>query len=176
MMLLNDAIDLIRYDYPKNGSQTWADLGCGTGLFTFALANLLDKGAVIHALDSRQILLKQEFNPQQVLIRQHELDFVNDQLDLPQLDGVLMANSLHYVSNKPAFLTKLKFHLKPNARLLIVEYDTMSANQWVPYPIDFNTLKLLMATIGFTNPIKLNERPSAFGKRNIYSAISAVKN
>jgi hypothetical protein len=60
--------------------------------------------------------------------------------------------------------------LKPDGRLLIVEYDTLRSNQWVPYPIDFASLKRMNAT-GFSSIEKLAEQPSQFRQGNIYSAL-----
>jgi len=36
---------------PRIDRTTWADLGCGDGTFTRALATLLPPGGVIHAMD-----------------------------------------------------------------------------------------------------------------------------
>ncbi len=173
-MQLTDAIDLIKNEGIEDSSSVWADLGCGAGTFTYALANLLAPGSIIHAIDSRPVVLTKLANPNAVLIQQQQLDFANEPINLLQLDGILMANSLHYVKDKPLLLNKLRGLLKKNACLLIVEYDTLSANQWVPYPIDFATLKILVAGQGFTGIRKLAERPSLFGRGNIYAALISV--
>ena len=51
-----------------------------------------------------------------------------------------MANAFHYVKDKPAFIEKIKKHLKPSGQMIIVEYDTVRQNRWVPYPISFENL------------------------------------
>ena len=51
-MQLSEAIELIqKINIPGNKPQVWADLGCGDGLFTRALATLLPEGSIIHAVD-----------------------------------------------------------------------------------------------------------------------------
>jgi tRNA A58 N-methylase Trm61 len=79
----------------------WADLGSGRGAFTLALADLLGPGARIHSIDRDAEALKgqreamaRRFADAHVDYRR--LDFTGS-LDLPPLDGVVMANSLHYV-------------------------------------------------------------------------------
>ena len=51
-MELGEAISLIQTDEIIQDKQTtWADLGCGSGLFTRALAGLLYTGSTIYAID-----------------------------------------------------------------------------------------------------------------------------
>jgi len=160
-MQLQDAIQLIQpASFPSQASQTWADLGCGKGLFTEALAHLLPTNSLIHAVDNNHQALKHL--PEAigtVSIQTHQHDFVADPLPFSNLDGVLMANSLHYVRDKALFLENLQQILKPSAHFLIIEYDHAQANPWVPYPIDFEALENLFRT----EVMKIGERPSRFG-------------
>jgi methylase of polypeptide subunit release factors len=49
---LRDAIEMLADSgVGELGPTTWVDLGCGTGTFTLALADLLAPGCVIHAMD-----------------------------------------------------------------------------------------------------------------------------
>ncbi|MGH9204055.1 MAG: hypothetical protein ACRD2A_22745, partial [Vicinamibacterales bacterium] len=41
-----------------DAAATWADLGCGDGTFTLALATLLSPGSVIHAMDRNASALR----------------------------------------------------------------------------------------------------------------------
>lgn len=109
--------------------------------------------------------------PQDVNLKQLALDFVRNELPFSGLDGILMANSFHYVKEKVAFIEKLKQALKKAGMLIMVEYDTsIPVGNWVPYPVDFSNLKTLFMKVGFGIVEKLSEYPSAYG-RKMYSAI-----
>ncbi|HTJ11144.1 MAG TPA: class I SAM-dependent methyltransferase [Dinghuibacter sp.] len=159
-MLFRDALNLIKPAAPTGAH--WADLGCGSGLFTRALATLLADGSTIDAIDAAPQKPIESPNPA-VEIRFQQQDFTSEP---PQsLDGVLMANSLHFVRNKAALLKRL------NARqLIIVEYDTMLANPYVPYPADWAHLEAMLKGIGLTDVRRLGDRPSVYGKVSMYAA------
>ena len=42
--------------------------------------------------------------------------------------------------------------------MIIVEYDTVRQNRWVPYPISFENLIETFSTAGFTYVKKVGER------------------
>ncbi|MCC6462549.1 MAG: class I SAM-dependent methyltransferase [Saprospiraceae bacterium] len=151
--------------------ETWADLGCGAGLFTFALAQSLPPGSLIHAVDKEPVALQPLPNPKQVELRPCQFDFVQEGLPFQALDGVLMANSLHFVRDKTAFLQQLAPLLRPTAQWLIVEYDTLRSNPWVPFPIDFAGLRALFATAGYRQVRKLGERPSLYSRAPLYATL-----
>lgn len=171
-MQLQDAIGLIGPKaIPGSVPQVWVDLGCGSGLFTQALASFLPDGSQIYAIDQqRQYGLKAPDN-RPISIEFIQADFERNLPELPLLDGVLMANSLHYVADKLRFLKQLKRQLSAEARVLIVEYETTQSNPWVPYPVTFSQLQYLFSAIGFTNSQKLGERPSAYRQGDMYAAL-----
>jgi hypothetical protein len=68
-------------------------------------------------------------------------------------------------------LQKIKLTLRPNGRLIIVEYNTDKPNPWVPYPLSFLSLKKLTQAAGFDSTTKLDEEPSLFNRSTIYSAV-----
>ena len=173
-MLLKESIDLIRNDAMSGTNvQTWADLGSGSGSFTAALANLLPDNSTIYAVDKNNSSLKNIIDNKKITIEKILADFVND--NLPQnLDGILMANSIHYVKDKNAFINKIEKNFKSKPLFLIVEYDTDISNPWVPFPISFNTLKQFFTNAGYNSVKKLNEHISIYQRLNIYSAL--IKN
>jgi trans-aconitate methyltransferase len=172
----------------------WADLGCGSGLFTEALARFLPSGSSIYGVDFRPTLYSASVNG--VSLIPVSSDFVNIPLPLDDLDGILMANSFHYVKDKPALLQRLKTHLRASnpaaaaasepaahdttaatsaaaGSLLIVEYDTDSpVSTWVPWPVSYASLQPLLAAAGWPHIEKLGERPSAYGRSNMYAALA----
>lgn len=169
-MELHQAIELIQYDHlPQPNPALWADLGCGTGLFTYALAALLTNPARIYAIDKKPVSLQKQTAPDQVTIVEQQLDFVNTALNLPVLDGILMANSLHFVSDKTTLIHQLSRSLKDDGGFLIVEYDTDIPNPWVPYPVSYDSLTKLFRATGFSDVTWINERPSLYGQARLYA-------
>ncbi|TAN12625.1 MAG: class I SAM-dependent methyltransferase [Chitinophagaceae bacterium] len=171
-MQLQEAIHLIRNNFlrQQEGPAVWADLGCGSGLFTKALSSFLSPGSMIYAVDKHLSLQERHLNG--VGIIPVQADFVREELQMEKLDGLLMANSLHYVKDKPVFLEKLKKYMKEEIHFLIVEYDTdIPVPVWVPYPVNFNSLISLFTNAGYHRIQKLGERPSRFRRSDMYAAI-----
>lgn len=182
-MQLAEAIDLIDNKYLRRlrlpdplGDEPpkpmrWADLGCGSGLFTLALSHFLPVDSVVYAID-RRTSVRQQKTADGVSIVPFELDFVKDALNLGELDGIIMANSLHYVEDKPGLIQKLEQELRPGLPFVLVEYDTdVSLPVWVPYPVSFNSLQNLFYASGYVRVEKISDRPSAFGRSRMYSAL-----
>jgi trans-aconitate methyltransferase len=166
-MQLADAVQFIQTArYPAFVSH-WADLGCGSGTFTQALAHLLQPGSRIDAIDkaSQNIVSKRE----QVSIFSSQADFVKEELPFEKLDGILMANSLHYVRDKLSLLVRLQQHLVEGGSFITIEYNTRQANPWVPYPLNEKQVRDLFTQIGFTQIKKLGERPSLYRRENLYA-------
>ncbi len=169
-----DHLNLIR-DGIAEPSGVWADFGSGEGAFTLALADLLGGEALIHSIDRDATALKQQRTAistrfPAAKVSYHVADFTRP-LELPPLDGALMANSLHFVKDKPPVLSLIYGYLKPGGRLIMVEYNTDHGNTWVPYPFSFGTWAKLAATNGFAETRQLYVRPSRF-LGEIYSAVS----
>jgi trans-aconitate methyltransferase len=171
-MELQEAISLIQADeITRDIKSIWADLGCGRGLFTQALAGILFTGSTVYAVDKNISWFKIRSFPSQVIVKTQKADFVHDDLNLQNLDGILMANAFHFVRNKKQFLEKLipLFHSAPV--FLMVEYETDLPNPWVPYPLSFFTLKKLFTELGFHSVKKINEKKSLYRTGNLYSVL-----
>ena len=170
-MHIAEATELIWIDkISRDRAQTWCDLGCGTGTFTLALATLLSPGSVIHAIDKNEKSLSQiPDRYQEVTIHKEVVDLRENDLSLPALDGVLMANFLHFIEYQGAFLARLR---SLSERLLVVEYDGRAPSQWVPYPLGFSALRGLLLERGFNEIAKIGTRASRFGGE-IYSALAS---
>ena len=175
-MELTTAIALIKKGVqPSTLPQTWADLGAGAGLFTKALSTLLPAGSFIYAIDQETKALNSITLPaKEITLKKVRIDFVNDPIEVDPLDGLLMANALHFVSDKIAFMTRIRKILKPSARIVLVEYDRNTSNPWVPYPISFQSLHQLADEIGFISLTKVGSAPSKFDGANIYSAVLTI--
>lgn len=158
-----------------SGSGTWADLGSGHGAFTLALADLLGPTGTIHSIDQDARALRAQERAIHdtfpgVALRPLVADFTMP-LELPPLDGIVMANSLHFERDQLAVLRLLHGYLRPGGRLVLVEYDTDHGNPWVPYPLSFSSWRTLAAEAGFRETRRLASIPSRF-LRSIYSALS----
>lgn len=172
-----DHVALLRDGVPAPGG-LWADLGSGHGAFTLALAELLGPGAEIVAVDrnaGRLRALEGELRERFPATRLRTLaaDFTRP-LGLPPLDGIVMANALHFVrdKHKGAVLDLLYAALKPGGRLLLVEYNAARGSIWVPHPLTDDGWAALAARHGFRNTRLLATRPSSH-LREIFSAVSS---
>lgn len=173
----HDHVNLIRAGIPAQGG-TWADLGSGSGAFTLALADLLGPTARIYSIDKDQSALREQAAAMRahfpsVSVEYQTADFTQ-KLTLPPLDGVLMANSLHYVRNKASMLDLVRSYLRPGGRLLLVEYNAEHGNMWVPYPLSYPTWETFSLQHGFAQTHLLTTIPSRF-LREMYAAVSMLK-
>ena len=156
----------------------WADLGAGTGAFTLALRDLVGPDAVIYAVDKdgrsltelRGAYERRFDDTSNLHILHAKFQAV---MGLPQLDGVLMANSLHFFKDKAAVLSQVRGLLKPGGMLLLVEYNVDRGNPWVPYPLSFRTFKSVATAAGFEEPRLVASHPSSF-LREFYSAAATA--
>ena len=149
---------------------TWADLGAGTGTFTAALARLLGSKGRVYAVerDPRAIsaldALAQRVPTESGSIAVIRGDFT-ERIDLPVLDGVLLANSLHFVNAdaQSSLLARLASSLAANGALVIIEYDNRPRSRWVPFPVSLARLDELAREAGLAPPVVVGRRGSDYG-------------
>ena len=142
--------------------QYWADLGCGNGVFTEVLANFLPAQSRIIAVDKSDHQLAQTMGDN-VSVAFQRADFTEANLQLPELDGILMANALHFVKDKETLIKKLEKHFKSSPQFLIVEYDHTQPNRWVPYPVPFEELKKIFLKLGYHTIERIGDQRSLYG-------------
>src|SRR5205085_9890881 len=115
-------------------------------IFTEALIEILEEGKVLaidkspHALYTNPQLAKPE--PSSIIkVEILKADF-NHPFDLPRLDGILMANALHYAKDPLQVLKNVLSSLNPDGLFILIEYDTDKPNPpWVPYPLSWDKFK-----------------------------------
>ena len=170
----NDHVYLLRKGIAGPGG-VWADLGSGSGAFTLALADLIGPKGHIYSVDKDRSALREQERAMRSRFSSTTVHYLTadftQRLDLPPLDGIVMANSLHYVRKKDPVLQLVRGYLKPGGRLLIVEYNADRGNMWVPYPFSYRTWETLAQENGFVSTQLLATVPSRFFGE-IYSAVS----
>jgi ubiquinone/menaquinone biosynthesis C-methylase UbiE len=169
-MNLEEAISFIRPGVkPLHG--TWADIGAGTGVFTQAMMHILEEGRVI-ALDKNPHLLYSLKSMPHVHLSVVEGDF-NHALALPPLDGIIMANALHYATDHETVLKNVLTSLKKGGRFILIEYDTEVPNHpWVPYPVSLTRYRKLCKQIGLSEPELIGTRDSIYQDGIMYAVLS----
>ncbi len=169
-----DHVNLLRGGIDFRGG-TWADFGSGDGAFTLALYDLIGPEGEIWSVDKDRGRLETQHRTFRSRFPEAQIHFLHADftraLETPPLDGVVMANSLHFFRDKEKVLRQVREYLKPEGRLILVEYNVDSGNIWVPYPLSFSTFRPLAAQSGFTDPQLLATVPSHF-LREIYSALT----
>lgn len=160
-----DLIALLEDGVGERGG-SWADLGAGEGAFTYALADLLGLDAHITAVDKDARSVRSLNGRFEVRVA----DF-RKPLDLRDLDGIVMANSLHFVRDKEPVLEAVHKMLRPGGRLVLVEYGTDQGNPWVPHPFTYEQWEKMAARAGFKNTRLLKTIPSRW-LGSMYSAVS----
>jgi SAM-dependent methyltransferase len=172
-----DHVELLRKGIPGRGG-VWADFGAGEGAFTLALAELIGPEAVIYSIDKDRRALARQAQAMKVRFPDRpagNLQILNTDftrpIDLPPLNGLVMANALHFQRDKEPVVRLLKSYLGLNGRMLLIEYNTDSGNAWVPHPLSYPTWEKLAARSGFRSTQLVATYPSRF-LREIYSAMS----
>jgi SAM-dependent methyltransferase len=164
-----DAVALIRSAVPDGGHAAWADIGAGSGTFTSALARLLGPGSRIYAVerDARSLAAlgrRREWNGARVIpvAADFTRPFDLPGLDPAGLDGMLLANALHFASDAEAVLACLATRVRPGGRVVVVEYDGRRAGPWVPYPVPAARLPALADAAGLSEFTVVATRPSEY--------------
>jgi ubiquinone/menaquinone biosynthesis C-methylase UbiE len=167
-----NAVSLIKHGVEAPG-ETWADLGAGGGTFSLALSELLGPTGMVIAVDRDHRALKRIDTPPAswAPIRTYHADFTQP-LKLTNLDGLLLANALHFVAQQEKVLRQLTAYLRLGGRVLFLEYGTEQVSPWNPYPLPLGRLQQLAVAAGLEVPYEVHRRPSMFGGREFYAAVA----
>jgi SAM-dependent methyltransferase len=169
-----DHVGLIRAGVAGGGPR-WLELGPGEGAFTLALAEVLGPGGDIVAIDRDAAALGRLEAEMRRRFPGTRLDTivgdVRDSLPGGPFDGVLAANSLHFLRDPADVASRALALLQPGGRFIVVEYDADRGNPWVPHPFSFETWRSRAAELGLTGPRLIGRVPSRF-LGAIYAAVS----
>ncbi|HEX7040874.1 MAG TPA: class I SAM-dependent methyltransferase [Trueperaceae bacterium] len=176
-METSDAVDLIRGAVSGTGG-TWADLGAGTGTFTRALAELVGAEGTVYAVDRDPYALAWLTGPARPGPGGARLvplvADIRSPLPLEGLDGVVVANALHFVprGDQERVLGLVASYLRPGGALVLVEYDQRLGSPWVPHPVPPRRFADLARAAGLGAPREVGRRRSRYGPRDIYAAVA----
>ena len=106
--------------------QSIADIGAGGGYFSLRFAEIVGENGCVYAVDTNHKFI--EFINQRA--KEHKLNNIypiltrEDKLDLPEksLDVIFMRNVTHHLSNRTQYFIKLKQFLKPDGKIIIIDY------------------------------------------------------
>ena len=171
-----DHVALIRAGVVGAGPR-WLEIGAGSGAFTLALADLLGPAGSIlasdrdpRALAAAGAAVRHRFPETQIETRAFDY---TDAIPYGPFDGVLAANTLHFVKDRDTTLRAIRFSLAPGGRLVVVEYDTDHGNPFVPHPFSFKTWRREATRAGYEEPRRIGRVPSRF-LGAIYGAVAGV--
>jgi arsenite methyltransferase len=107
--------------------QIMADIGSGGGYFTYRFAKAVGAKGKVYAIDTNQEFLtfikKQAM--EQGLTNIITRFTASEQPDLPKhmFDFVFLRNVTHHIPNRINYFQRLKETLKPDGKIVIIEYD-----------------------------------------------------
>ncbi len=164
-----EMVALIQNGIPEPGG-IWADVGAGRGNFTRALRDCVGPDATLYAIDRDASALRQQHNAQTIVA-----DFTQPIPTLPPLDGLLIANALHFVRQQEIVLRQLASYLRPGGRLLVVEYDVRWPRGYIPFPLPCERFQALATTIGFDTVRQIGARQSPSSGVVMYAAMGLYR-
>ncbi len=136
--------------------QTIMDIGAGTGYFSFRLA---EAGAKVIAAD-----VDDRFQ-QYIADKKAELGVTDEQVelrkipyDVPSLaeeeaDMVLIVNTYHHIEDRSSYFKKVKAGLKPDGRLVVIDFFKKDAGVGPPVEMKMSAEKVTeeLKAAGFTS-------------------------
>ncbi len=107
--------------------QNIADIGSGGGYFSLRFAKIVGKEGKVYAVDTNSNLLNFVKNSAKVKGLNNIIPTIasNDSLDIPEknLDFIFMRNVTHHLKNRMKYFENLKKYLKPEGKIIVIEYD-----------------------------------------------------
>ncbi len=132
------------------GTETIADVGAGSGYFTFRLASAVPRGRVVAV----------EIEPEMVRHIHHkaqtdEIDNVetvlvtSDEVEAPKgADLVFVCDVLHHVADREAWLERLFQSMRPGARLALIEFKEGELPEGPPAEVKIPRAELIRLAEG----------------------------
>lgn len=133
-----------------------ADLGSGSGYFTFDLAEATGPDGIVYAVDVDPDMIelvgdlareKGATNVTTVLASSDDPGLPDGEIDL-----VFTSNTYHHIENPSAYFERLKRDLAPGARVAILDLrpDAGWLQQWLGHSTDVEKIRAEMKQAGYT--------------------------
>ena len=104
-----------------------ADLGSGSGYFTFRLADAVGPSGQVYAVDidadmnahlAKRLQEKGYKNIEVMLAKPHDPGLPENGVDL-----IFSTNTYHHLENRPSYFANARKYLRPNGRLAIIDFN-----------------------------------------------------
>jgi ubiquinone/menaquinone biosynthesis C-methylase UbiE len=134
--------------------QVIADLGAGSGYFTFLLAQATGRAGKVYAIDVDEDmtrLVAQKAQDQRLA----NIEVILARPDNPMLperstDLVFTANTYHHIEDRVRYFSELRRALRPQARVAVIEFDSRSGwMTWLSHYTPADTIKSEMEKAGY---------------------------
>lgn len=159
---------------PETGG-TWADFGSGTDAFTLALAEIVGRDAHLYSIDQQDSALRQQKQTMRRTFPELKVEYIvanyTKSLDLPNLDGIVMANTLHFQRHKDGVLQLVYRYLRPGGAVYPGVIQHRSGQSLGSHPFSYESWATMAHRNGFVDTQLLAIRPSRF-MGEIYAAAS----
>ncbi|MCP4130175.1 MAG: class I SAM-dependent methyltransferase [bacterium] len=127
------------------GSETIADIGAGSGYFSFRFASELPKGKVI-AIDTEPEMIRHIHHKSKASgIKNIEVVYAShDDPKVPSnVDVVFICDVLHHVKDLPRWLLKLNSEMRKGAKLVVIEFKEGNLPEGPPEKMKISSKKML---------------------------------
>jgi ubiquinone/menaquinone biosynthesis C-methylase UbiE len=101
-----------------------ADLGPGAGHFTLRMARAVEPDGAVYALDVSERTLDslQKEASERAITTLRPVPVRRDRLDIPEAADLLFVSATyHHLPDPPRYFAEARFHLRPGARVAILE-------------------------------------------------------
>jgi ubiquinone/menaquinone biosynthesis C-methylase UbiE len=137
------------------GSEIVADVGAGSGYFTFRLARALPRGQVV-ATDIEPEMIRHIHHKamsEAVSNVRVVLAAADDPVVPPEAALIFICDVLHHVADRPAWLAKMHAEAAAGARLVLVEFKEGDLPEGPPRSIKLSRAQVtqLVTRAGFVN-------------------------
>lgn len=164
----------------KSGDRV-ADLGAGSGYFTFRLAQAVGSQGTVYAVDvdDDMIALIQEQAQEKNAGNVRTVAAKSDDPRLPEkVDLVFTSNTYHHIADRVVYFKNLQNHLRPGGRVAIIDFDRRAAwldRLWTHYtPSSFIKSDMHQAGYALLQEFDFLERQSFLIFAPISSALRAT--